>query len=106
MIEQISAEELKQKLDSKEDFTLVDCREIFEWEVTRIEGAILMPCSSFVNDYTNLNNKEATIVVQCRSGHRSMDVCNFLADKGYKKLYNLEDGILGWVRQGYPIIGD
>lgn len=100
----MNSEELKNKLDSKEDFILIDCREQYEWDEGRIGKAVFMPMSDFLEKCKDLKDKEATIVVQCRSGHRSLNVCNYLFSEGYTTLYNLEDGILGWQQHGYPIV--
>lgn len=46
---------------------------------------------------------ETTVYVYCRSGGRSSDAAKMLADRGFKKVYNLKGGITGWKAKGYPI---
>lgn len=104
MIKEIDVQELKKKLDNKENFVFIDCREQEEWDEAHIEGATLIPLSTFQEKYEAvLTDKNATIVVQCRSGKRSMNACMFLLSKGYSDLNNLEGGIMAWHEAGFPI---
>jgi rhodanese-related sulfurtransferase len=105
MIKEIEVQELKLKLDSDEKFYFIDCRELEEWEEGHIEGAAFLPLSEFQERYEAvLTEKDAKIVVQCRSGKRSMNACMFLLSKGYSDLNNLEGGILAWTQAGFPVI--
>ncbi len=104
MIKEIDVQELKDKLDNKDKFVFIDCREQEEWDDAHIEGATLLPLSSFQEGYEKiLTDKNAEIVIQCRSGKRSMNACMFLLSKGYTNLSNLEGGIIAWSEAGYPI---
>lgn len=104
MIKEIDVQELKDKLDNKDKFVFIDCREQEEWDDAHIEGATLLPLSNFQESYEEiLTDKNAEIVIQCRSGKRSMNACMFLLSKGYTNLTNLEGGIIAWSQAGYPI---
>jgi rhodanese-related sulfurtransferase len=104
MINECDVNELKTKLDNKENFQFIDCREQEEWDEAHINGATLLPLSQFEANYESvLSNKDAQIVIQCRSGMRSMKACMFLLSKGYTNLTNLEGGIMGWIQAGYPV---
>ncbi|AUN99676.1 rhodanese-like domain-containing protein [Bacteriovorax stolpii] len=104
MIKEIDVQELKSKLDNKENFVFIDCREQEEWNEAHIEGATLIPLSTFQEKYeTVLTDKNAPIVVQCRSGKRSMNACMFLLSKGFSDLNNLEGGIMAWQEAGFPV---
>lgn len=103
MIKEIEVQDLKAKLDKGEKFYFIDCREQEEWDEAHIEGATLVPLSEFQQKYESvLKEKDAPIIIQCRSGKRSMNACMFLLSKGYKDLNNLEGGILAWTEAGYP----
>lgn len=105
MIKEIDVQELKAKLDSGEKFYFIDCRELEEWEDGHIEGAALLPLSEFQQRFaTVLPEKDAKIVMQCRSGKRSMNACVFLLSQGYSDLNNVEGGILAWTEAGFPVI--
>ncbi len=104
MIKEMNVSELKNKLDNGEKIHFIDCRELAEWNDGHIEGATLLPLSEFQQKYESvLGEKDAKIVMQCRSGKRSMDACMFLLSKGYSDLNNLEGGILAWTQAGFPI---
>ncbi|AYF45706.1 MULTISPECIES: rhodanese-like domain-containing protein [Halobacteriovorax] len=104
MINFMEVGELKDLMDKNTDLILVDCREQDEWDAGHIEEAIFIPLSDFANQYANhLKDKSKKIVVQCRSGKRSLNACQFLLEEGFEDLYNLEGGILAWGESGYPI---
>ena len=105
MIKEMDVQELKTKLESGEKFYFIDCRELEEWQDGHIEGAAFLPLSEFQERFESvLTEKNAKIVMQCRSGKRSMNACMFLLSKGYSDLNNLEGGILAWNEAGFPII--
>lgn len=104
MIGDIKAVELKERLDKNENFTLIDVREQSEWDEGHIPGAIFIPLSRFEEEFEkHLPNPDAEVVVQCRSGKRSLDACQRLLGEGFTNLKNMSDGILGWMDEGYPI---
>ncbi len=105
MINECDVRELKSMLDAKENIQFIDCREQAEWDEARIPGSTLLPLSKFEAIYENfLKDKNARIVIHCRSGARSMNACGFLLSKGYTNLTNVRGGIMGWAQEGYPII--
>lgn len=107
MVKSIESIELKKKLDDKNEFILIDCREQHEWDAGHIEGATLIPLSQFPELYEEkLKNNEAEIVIQCRSGKRSLNACLFLEEKGFSNLTNLENGIIGWQAEDFKIKTD
>ena len=108
MIYEIDAVEFKSRLGQGKDVILIDCREQDEWDGGHIAQAILAPLSDFENQIDKLESentmaKDKEIVIHCRSGKRSMRACEFLADRGYAHLVNLEGGILGWEEEGFPV---
>jgi adenylyltransferase/sulfurtransferase len=93
--------ELKQMIDNKEDFQLVDVREDHEFEVCNL-GGLLIPMNT-VPDNVDKIVKDKPVVVHCRSGKRSANVINYLkTNHGYTNLYNLEGGILAWADEIDP----
>ncbi len=105
MISECSTKELKEKLDKKEKIQFIDCREIEEWNEAHIAGATLLPLSEFEAKYESvLNDKNAQIVIHCRSGKRSMNACMFLLSKGFTNLTNVEGGIMSWTAEGFPVV--
>mgnify|MGYP003689221145 CR=1 FL=1 len=94
-MKEISVEELKAKMDNKDDFQLVDVREQNEFEICSL-GGVEVPMSEIMNRYKEIS-KDKMVVVHCRSGARSGNVINALEQNyGYDNLYNLVGGILAW----------
>jgi len=102
MIGNMTVEELKAKLDGGENLKLIDCREQGGWDEAHIEQAEFMPLSDFSAQMEKLSDKDETLVLQCRSGKRSMQACMMLQGEGFENLFNLEGGIMAWTDKGYP----
>lgn len=93
----ITTEELKGKLDNKEEFVFIDVREQHEFNVFNL-GAQLIPLSTLPGALNNLEPyKEKEIIIHCRSGVRSANAKNYLKQMGYKNVRNLLGGVLRWV---------
>jgi rhodanese-related sulfurtransferase len=100
-IVQVSPTELRDGLVNGE-MLLVDVREVNEYAVERIHGALLYPLSTF--DPKVLPTSGRKLVLQCAGGVRSMRAAQALAAAGHGKVYNLEGGIGAWKAQGLPLI--
>jgi rhodanese-related sulfurtransferase len=104
MIQQLSAEQYAELIQKKSVWNL-DVREKYEYEAGHIEGALLVPSTRFDEEFEKLKIKKTDkIAVYCRSGNRSDFIANKLAAKGYGSVYNLEIGLLEWVRMRLPIV--
>ena len=94
----MSAHELKRKMDAREPFELIDVREVFEYEIARIDGAKLIPLGEIAERVSELQ-REQPIVVHCHSGQRSAQAVRLLRQRGFANVYNLEGGIDAWSDQ-------
>lgn len=95
-IPQISVEELKRKLDAKEDVFVLDVREPHEYPIANL-GAPLIPVGDVERRLAELaDKKDAEIVVHCRSGARSQKAALVLKGAGFTHVSNLAGGILAW----------
>jgi molybdopterin/thiamine biosynthesis adenylyltransferase/rhodanese-related sulfurtransferase len=99
----ISVHELKQKMDAREAFQLIDVREPFEHEIARIDGAKLIPLGEFAQRVDELQ-REQPIIVHCHSGKRSAQAVRLLQQRGFTNAYNLEGGIDAWSDQIDPSV--
>ena len=97
---EITVEELKQKIDSGEDFQLIDVRETFEYEVSNLGGENI-PLAGVLIESDKIST-DKLVIVQCRSGKRSAAAIMQLQQLGYDNLYNLEGGILAWKEKFDP----
>ena len=97
----ITVQELKQLMDSNEEFQLIDVRETYENEICSLNG-LLIPMNEIPGRVEELV-KEKKVIVHCRSGKRSANVSDFL-EQNYQltNLYNLEGGILSWIEEIDP----
>ena len=92
----ITVSELKQKLESEEDFVLIDVREPHEHEEFNV-GGMLIPVGNIPSAMEDLaEHREAEIVLYCRSGQRSGMAQQFLQQYGFKNVRNLTGGMLAW----------
>lgn len=94
-IKQLSAIELKNKLQEKEPLFLLDVREPFEFAHARIDGSVLIPLNQIPQRLRELDFDQEIVVI-CHHGIRSMQAANFLTQVGFKKIINLVGGIDAW----------
>ena len=99
----ISVRDLKRKVDAHEPFQLLDVREIFEYEIARIDGAKLIPLREIGARAEELP-RDGQIVVHCHSGKRSAEAVRLLRERGFSDVYNLEGGIDAWSREIDPTV--
>ena len=99
---EISAEQVKAKLDSRDDFLLLDVREPWEFETARIEGAKLIPMGDIPSRAHQELDPEESIVVICHHGVRSMNVTAWLRQQGFEKAQSMRGGIDAWSRSVDP----
>ena len=97
----ISVEELKALRDKKEDVFILDVRETQEWNIAHLDDAKLIPLGELPQAVNQLNSADE-IVVHCRSGARSAKAVQFLMGMGFRKVRNLEGGILAWAERIDP----
>jgi rhodanese-related sulfurtransferase len=96
---EISVEELNLRLaDGKpSSMRLIDCRELDEWHINRIEGAELLPLSRFAEEVqSKLGDPEQEIVVYCHHGMRSLRATMWLRQQGFSKAQSMAGGIDAW----------
>lgn len=95
----ITVEELKAKMEAKEDFYFLDVREQEEYDNFNL-GAELIPLATLPANLDKLEpykNKE--VVVHCRSGARSANAKAFLMQNGFSNVRNLLGGVLDWQKK-------
>jgi adenylyltransferase/sulfurtransferase len=98
---EVTAEELKRRLDRGEDVFILDVRNPEEYQICRIPGSTLMPLPSLSQRYGELD-RGREMVVHCKSGMRSQKAIAFLREKGFRELKNLKGGILAWAERVDP----
>ena len=92
---EIDVTELKEKLDRGDQFVLIDVREPHEYKIASIPGAKLIPLGEFAKHVDEFD-KNADIVIHCKSGMRSAKACGILRQAGFAHVRNVVGGILAW----------
>jgi molybdopterin/thiamine biosynthesis adenylyltransferase/rhodanese-related sulfurtransferase len=98
---EIDVHGLKQLIDSKANFTLIDVREPWEYDTCKIAGSKLIPLGTLSKAISDLD-KSAHYVMQCKSGGRSGKATDYLLGQGFKNVKNLVGGILAWIEEIDP----
>lgn len=93
-IKKIDVNTLQNKLEN-EEITLLDVREVEEYDGGHIEGAVNAPLSS-LNAAELPYPKDEPIHVICRSGNRSAQAASLLKDAGYTDIYDVSGGMIAW----------
>ena len=99
-------------IDSKEAYGLIkadsniailDVRTAKEFADGHVAGAVNIDVNQtdFAQKIDQLDRSKAYIVY-CRSGRRSSKAVGIMATKGFKNLYNVSDGFVGWNKNGLP----
>lgn len=95
-MKEVTVQELKQLVDSKADFQLIDVREEYEFDEVNINGK-LIPMGEIM-DHLDEISRDKKVIVHCRSGKRSASVIQALESQhGFTNLYNLKGGILAYI---------
>lgn len=112
-IKEISPQELKAKMDAKEEFLLVDVREAAEYEHGHLAGAHLVPRgileaaadTGYPKHYPPLSGgRGKQVVVYCATSGRSAMAAAVLQMMGYKDVLNMAGGYTRWETEGLPVV--
>jgi len=106
MYPEITITDLAEKLKSEEKFILLDVRELVELNQAKITDGRLevAPMSRLAREGISLlsesaQSQESTIYVMCHHGNRSLQVTMWLAQQGWKNVFNVRGGINEYARQ-------
>ena len=92
----IKPEDAKERLEKEKGIILLDVRTLEEYTEIHIPGSVLLPLDKIQSKASEiLTDKNAEIIVYCRSGNRSRTASKALVEMGYTKVYNL-GGIIDW----------
>jgi rhodanese-related sulfurtransferase len=103
-VEEITATELKRRLDAGEDLQIIDVREQNEYDAARLEGSKLIPLGQVLNRMGEIDPSRET-VVHCKLGGRSAKAIEALTRAGFAgRLLNLKGGITAWSNEVDPSV--
>ena len=100
----INSEEANRMLEADSNIAIVDVRNPDEYEGGHAKNATLIPHDQMLARFEELP-KDTTILFICAMGQRSAVACEMAAAMGIpsEKLFNIEDGTPGWIKNNYPI---
>jgi rhodanese-related sulfurtransferase len=100
----INSKEASKMLKSKIKYVILDVRTPAEFKSGHIKGAINIDINQ--NDaYSKIDklDHKAKYIVYCRTKNRSQVAVDYMISKGFKEVYKMQDGITGWVANGFSI---
>jgi rhodanese-related sulfurtransferase len=104
-IHEMSAEQLKHKLDEKQKILILDVREDNEWlNTAHIPTAVHLSKGLVERDIEKINQDASLLTIAyCSGGFRSAVVADSLQKMGYVHVFSLSGGLQAWVDAGYEI---
>lgn len=102
-VPEITARDLKAKMDRGEPFVLLDVREPFEVQIAQLPNAKFMALGDIPARLHELDSSQE-IVLFCRNGQRSAGALRKMQEAGFKKVWNLSGGLLAWSAKVDPTV--
>jgi rhodanese-related sulfurtransferase len=95
---EVSPQDVQRRIDAGEPLALIDVREPEEFAITRIDGATLIPMREIPASLQQLEARadEATLIVFCHHGVRSLNVAHWLREQGVPACQSMAGGIDAW----------
>ena len=105
MIKELSATEIKKLIDKSVELILLDVRSDEEFRESHIDKAINHDIEYLDKSIDKiLADKNAKIIVYCRSGHRSEIATEMMTEWGYTDVINMTGGLIDWVEKKYKVV--
>jgi len=95
---EITVQELNNLFSNGQIPTVLDVRENHEVDIAKIDKTLHIPMKEVINRMTELN-KNNEIIVLCKSGKRSTEICQLLINNNFNNVKNLKGGIIAWSKE-------
>lgn len=102
-VRDISPRELAEKIEAGAELQLIDVREPWEWDISRIPGARLIPLAGLESEFRTID-PASEVIVYCKSGARSLRAAATLAEHGFPRVANLSGGVQRWSEEVDPTV--
>jgi sulfur-carrier protein adenylyltransferase/sulfurtransferase len=103
-MEEITATQLKERLDNGDDIQIIDVREDYEVAIASIPNSTHIPLAQVLSRMNEIDPNRET-VVHCKMGGRSARAIDALQRSGFTgKLINLRGGITAWSNEVDPSV--
>lgn len=100
---EITANELKKKMDNHEEFVLIDVRELYEYEEFNLGGEHI-PLASVMGEMSRFK-KDEEIVIHCAAGKKSAVALMLFQNAGFSNVSHLVGGVKAW-KSEFGVDGD
>ena len=105
-IKEINATDLSSLIESNHQFEIVDIRTQAEIERGVIPNSKTLPMHLVPLHLQFFAHSDRQVVIYCRTGSRSAQVCRFLNKQGIHNVINLRGGVVKWTSSGLPLVPD
>ena len=103
-VKEVGVVEVKNKIDKKENFLLIDVREESEWLEGKIPEAIYFGKGIIERDIeANEPDKEKEMILYCQGGFRSALAADSLQKMGYRNVFSMSGGFGEWSKNNFPV---
>jgi rhodanese-related sulfurtransferase len=103
-VKEVSADEVRRRLEAKDQFILIDVREDSEWNRSHLPQAIHLSRGIIERDIEkSVPDADAEIVLYCGGGFRSALAADNLQKMGYRRVASMAGGFREWCEVGYPL---
>ncbi len=103
---EVTPQEVRQRIDAGDKCVLIDVREPHEHQQAHIDGALLIPMNTVPARLQELEAlaDDTTLFVHCHHGMRSLNVVNWLRQRGVEACQSVAGGIDRWSREIDPTV--
>lgn len=98
----VTSKQAQALLSKNSKIVLLDVRTPDEYRQAHLKGSLLIPLGE-LNRRAQEIPRDRPVLVYCAVGARSSSAASFLSSRGYREVYNMTDGIVGWYRNGLPL---
>ena len=106
VVPEITVSELRDRTSAGQAITLVDVRELNEWNLGHIPGAVYIGRGVLESSVETRVPRDADVVLYCQSGNRSALAGHTMQQMGYTKVSSLAGGWRDWVGSGGEVADD
>lgn len=93
----VKSSDVDNLIKNNEDLIIIDVRRYSEFKSGKIPNSINIPVEELEWEIEDLKeNIDKPILIYCKAGHKSALACEMLEEEGFRNLYNLGQGILGY----------
>ena len=98
----VTSSQAQALLARNQKIVLLDVRTPEEYRQAHLRGSVLIPLGELGRRGQEVP-RDRPVLVYCAVGARSTSAADFLSSRGYREVYNMTDGIVGWYRNRLPI---